>query len=193
MAFRRMRRAPRGRRRTKTLWDRAVTLVEFEGGLDPMLAQTIGDPRILPGSLAGFDLLRTVRRIIVNMNFTMELDLNVVAQGDMVCGIYVGDRNAPVISPLFLTSGELEADWLDLNQEMWDTQFVIPTTGDPFCEFHTRGHRDFDTKSMRKQVTEGPAFNLHLSWETALASDTASGFGYGASASWSILIGTPPS
>lgn len=86
-----------------------------------------------------------------------------------------------------------EADWLDLNQEMWDTQFVIPTTGDPFCEFHTRGHRDFDTKSMRKQVTEGPAFNLHLSWETALASDTASGFGYGASASWSILIGTPPS
>jgi len=143
MAFRRMRRAPRGRRRTKTLWDRAVTLVEFEGGLDPMLAQTIGDPRILPGSLAGFDLLRTVRRIIVNMNFTMELDLNVVAQGDMVCGIYVGDRNAPVISPLFLTSGELEADWLDL----WLVPWRTPATGNQSQAYPVDGsypstHRD---------------------------------------------------
>lgn len=86
-----------------------------------------------------------------------------------------------------------DADWMDLQQASWETQLVLSGTGSFFCEYHTRTGKDFDTKSMRKQVTVGPAYNLILSWETALASDTVSGFSYGASGCWSILLGSPAS
>jgi len=126
MAFRRMRRRGGPRRvKSKVLWDRAATLVPISPLLNPVVAQVIGDPRILPGSAAGFDMWRTVRRILLNMNFTVELDVNTVVQGSMVCGVYVGDRNAPVLDPLMNASGDLEGDWLDL----WLVHFRTPATG----------------------------------------------------------------
>ena len=95
-----------------------------------------------------------------------------------------GDTPTPISQP--------DADWLDLQLATWESQLVLSGTGDFFCEFHTRTGKDFDTKSMRKQVTVGPAYNLSLSWETATATDTVPFFGYGVSGCWSLLIGTPP-
>jgi len=126
MAFRRMRRRGGPRRaKTKVLWDRAATLIGVDPLVNPVLAQVIGDPRLLPGSLSGFDMLRTVRRIVLNINSTLELDVNSVAQGSLLCGVYVGDRNAPVLDPLFNSSDDLEGDWMDL----WMLPMRTPATG----------------------------------------------------------------
>lgn len=144
MPFRRMARRPRGRRRTKVLWDRALIDV-------PMLAfgtptsQVIGDPTILPGSDPGFDLNRTVRRIILNVDMTFSNDLpSTPVSGDWVCGVYVANSDSTVRNPTFLATDDLEADWLDL----WLMPFRYDTTmlNTPHSQIavwdHVHGHRD---------------------------------------------------
>jgi len=125
MPFRRLRRRGGPRRRTKVLWDRATTLIGVDPLLTPIAAQVIGDPRLLPGSAAGFDMFRTVRRVILTINSTLELDVNTTAQGSLLCGVYVGDRNSVTLDPLFNSSDDLEGDWMDL----WQFPMRTPATG----------------------------------------------------------------
>jgi len=115
MAFRRMRRAPRGRRqRTKVLWDRAFTVA-------PMLAfgtptsQIIGDPTILPGSAPSFDQNRTLQRIRLNVYaaFSSDLPAGLQLTGAFICGVYAAQSDSTVRDPTYSTVDDLETDWLD--------------------------------------------------------------------------------
>jgi len=114
MAFRRMPRRPRGRKRTKVLWDRAFTIVPLLAFGTPT-SQSIGDPTILPGSALGFDMNRTVRRIRLNVSIAFLNDIPATpVTGDWICGVYVANSDSTVRNPAFSATDDLEADWLDL-------------------------------------------------------------------------------
>jgi len=114
MRSRRQRSFRRGRGpRSRVLWDRLLGLDAIQQpGVTTAL--TLGDPRLLPGSLAGFDMNRTLRRCKLEVNWAVDLDVNVIAWGEMVFGVCIIGRNEPVPSPLMLTSNDQEVDWLDL-------------------------------------------------------------------------------
>jgi len=143
MAFRRMPRRPRGRRRTKVLWDRAFTGV-------PMLAfgtptsQVIGDPTILPGSALGFDQNRTLRRIRLNVNIAFINDIpGTPVTGHFVCGVYVAQADSIVRNPAFSATDDLETDWLDLWMMPFksDTTLIAANTV-VYCYDHAHNSRD---------------------------------------------------
>lgn len=86
-----------------------------------------------------------------------------------------------------------DADWMALHTAVWDSQFIRISTINQW-ELHSRGPvQGFDTKSMRKQVSVGPAFNLSMSWETLRTSDQPADFTYAAMGSYSVLVGSPAS
>lgn len=85
-----------------------------------------------------------------------------------------------------------EADWIALENVRWDTE--LSRTTDIVWEMHsTFPQTSWDTQSMRKQVPTNPVWSLYMSWETEVASDTASPFNYAAWGTASVLLGTDPS
>jgi len=115
MAFRRMRRAPRGRRqRTKVLWDRAFTFVPFLAFGTPT-SQVIGDPTILPGSAIAFDQNRTLQRIRLNVYaaFTSDIPAGLQVTGCFACGVYAAQADSTVRNPTYTATDDLETDWMD--------------------------------------------------------------------------------
>jgi len=138
MASRRMR--PRGRRRTKVLWDRAWSIVPLLAFGTPT-SQVIGDPTILPGSAVGFDQNRTIRRIRLNCHVGFSNDLPPQAiTGVYIFGVYVADSDSPVRSPGMTTSQDVETDWLDL----WQTELVLDAVG--------VGSQTLQTKNMERDI-----------------------------------------
>lgn len=104
-------------------------------------------------------------------------------------GIVWTTEDGPFI-PLPLTNPD--ADWLDMQTASWSTQY-IPSGSNFFVEYHSvAGVPDFDTKSMRRQITEGVPYKLAMCWESLTNNDTASEFKYGAVGTWSILLGSRP-
>jgi len=130
MAFRRMRRAPRGRRpRTKVLWDRAFTFVPFLAFGTPT-SQIIGDPTILPGSAASFDQNRTLQRIRLNVYaaFSNDIPAGLSVTGAFICGVYAAQGDSTVRNPTYTAVDDLETDWLDRWMMPFRTDSSLGTT-----------------------------------------------------------------
>lgn len=84
-----------------------------------------------------------------------------------------------------------DADWIALETIVWDT--ILSRTTDIVWVLNSRPPvAGWDTQSMRKQDPAGSVYSLHMSWETEVASDSASPFNYAAAGVASVLIGTDP-
>lgn len=84
-----------------------------------------------------------------------------------------------------------EADWIALETITWET--ILSRTTDVVWVINSRPPvASWDTKSMRKQVPTNPVWSLHMSWETEVASDSASPFTYAVAGAASVLLGTDP-
>jgi len=142
MAFRRMRR-PRGRKRTRVLWDRAFTGVPLLAFGTPT-SQVIGDPTILPGSALGFDQNRTLRRIRLNVNIAFTNDIpGTPVTGEWICGVYVAQADSVVRSPGMSATDDLETDWLDLWLQPFKSDTTLSATNTVvYCYDHVANNRD---------------------------------------------------
>lgn len=118
MSFRRFRRRGfRGgtrRGRVRPLWDRNNLSVSNLNGATTQ-AIVLGDPSILPGSAAGYDLRRTIQRVRLELYASVHASV-VGTNGSIVVyqGLYMAGAGEPTRSPQCATNADAQVDWLDL-------------------------------------------------------------------------------